>query len=85
MMKQSISFINVPPKKPRNEPMADLRAAQVVCPYINSPINAPKNGPSKIPQGPNQEVNTPTTNPTVLPQLPYFVPPKRWVPIAGRA
>ena len=83
IMTHKTTFIKVPVTNPRNDPVADFRAAVESCPPINSPINAPANGPMMIPQGPSQDVNTPMIKPILLPQLPYLVPPKYLVPMEG--
>ena len=69
-------------KKPKKAPKEAFKALLVSFPsYTNSPIKAPKNAPIKIPKGIGE--SNPTINPIVVPYTPYFVPPKRLVPMAG--
>ena len=75
------TLMNVPARKPINEPIADFKANPVSFPPINSPIKAPKNGPIIIPKGGKK--NIPNIKPIVLPHTPFFVPPNCFVPHNG--
>ena len=74
------SFSNVPNKNPANEPHAAFSAWLELLLAMISPMNAPTNGPMIIPKGPNQK---PAIKPMVHPQIPYLLPPNRFVPYNG--
>lgn len=73
--------MKVEANRPIKEPKAAFEAFPEVLLLLISPRKAPKNAPNKIPKG--MGINIPTINPMVAPIIPFLLPPKYFVPIAG--
>ena len=75
-------FKKVDVRKPMNEPKAAFSASLESVLFKYSPINAPRKGPIMIPKGTGEI--TPIMKPIEVPMMPYLLPPKCLVPIAGK-
>ena len=78
---ETISLIKADVKNPNKLPKAALKAIFVLALFKLSPTKAPTKGPKIIPPGIGDSI--PKMSPTVVPIIPAFVPPNRFVPIAG--
>ena len=65
-----------------NEPKAAFRAPLEFVLFRYSPMNAPRKGPMMMPKGTGEI--TPKMKPIEVPITPYLLPPKCFVPIAGK-